>query len=161
MGEVQIRNFVDRGVIAKIGRGKYKLVESVRLYTEHLRGVASGRGGEDGVLDLTAERARHAKEQADNLALKNAALRRDLVPVADVEREWITIGRQIRSGVMAVPSRVRQSLPHLTAYDSDVIDREIRDALTGLGEHDGDHEIAFGGLVQPDAATEAETVGVD
>jgi phage terminase Nu1 subunit (DNA packaging protein) len=156
-----IREFADRGIIEKVGRGKYKLLQSVRLYTAHLREVAAGRGGEAGVLDLTAERVRHAKEQADNLALKNAALRRDLVPVADVEREWITVARQIRSGVMAVPSRVRQSLPHLTAYDADVIDREIRDALTGLGEHDGDHEIALGGLVQPDAATKAETVGMD
>jgi phage terminase Nu1 subunit (DNA packaging protein) len=156
-----IRDFADRGIITKIGRGKYKLLESVRLYTEHLRGVASGRGGEDGVLDLTAERARHAKEQADNVALKNAALRRDLVPVVDVEREWITVGRQIRSGVMAVPSRVRQSLPHLTAFDADVIDREIRSALTGLGEDDGDHEIAVGDMVKSDAAAEAETVGMD
>lgn len=156
-----VRDFADRGIITRIGRGKYKLLESIRLYTEHLRGVASGRGGKDGVLDLTAERARHAKEQADNLALKNAALRHDLVPVADVEREWMTIGRQIRSGVMAVPSRVRQSLPHLTAFDADVIDREIRNALTDLGEDDSDLEIAVGATGKPGAAAEAETVGLD
>ncbi|ABE63184.1 conserved hypothetical protein [Nitrobacter hamburgensis X14] len=156
-----VRELHDRGTVKKSARGRYLLTESVQLYTAHLRGVAAGRGGEGGVLDLTVERARLAKEQADAVSLKNAVMRRELVPVSDVEREWMSVGRQVRSGMLAVPSRVRQSLPHLTAFDADLIDREIRDALTGLADNDSDHEVAVGDVVESDAAAKAKVVGVD
>lgn len=82
--------------------------------------------------DAASERLRLVKEQADNAALKNAALRRDLLPAAEVEREWTGIMRQVRAGVLAVPSRLRQTLPHLSAADMDAIDTELRRALEDL-----------------------------
>ena len=161
VSERTIRDFADRGIVLKTGRGKYKLVESVQLYTEHLRGVASGRGGEDGVLDLTAERARLSKEQADGQALKNAAARNEMVAAIEVERGWTTVCRRVRNAMLAVPSRVRQSLPHLTAYDASVIDREVRDALAELGTDDGNRETDFGSVGQHGPASTDETVGMD
>jgi hypothetical protein len=38
--------------------------------------------------------------------------------------------------MVAVPPRVAARLPHLTAYDASELDREIREALTELGESD-------------------------
>lgn len=84
---------------------------------------------------LTAQRQRLAKEQADAAALKNAKARGEVVRASDVEREWGGILRKVRSGVMAVPSRLRQQLPHLTAHDVQLIDAELRIALEGLS-HD-------------------------
>lgn len=80
-------------------------------------------------LDPAAERMRLLREQADSVALKNAALRRELVPAAEVEREWSGILRLIRSGILAAPSRLRQLLPHLTADDVEQIDSELRRVL--------------------------------
>ncbi len=82
--------------------------------------------------DASSERARLVKEQADNAALKNAALRRELVPAAEVEREWSGILRQVRSNVLAVPSRLRQMLPHLTSHDVATVDAELRRILEEL-----------------------------
>ena len=53
-----------------------------------------------------------------------------------VGRRWGDVLRRVRAGVMAVPSRVRARLPHLTAADVEVIDRELRDALTALADAD-------------------------
>lgn len=131
-----IRDFADRGLVKKTGRGRYLMVESVRLYTEHLRGIASGRGGEQNVLDLTAERARLAKEQADAQELKNAVARRELVVVTEVERGWQDILRKVRSRILACPSRIRSRLSHLTVFDGEVIDAELREALTELADDD-------------------------
>lgn len=131
-----VRDFADRGLVIRAGRGRYRLVASVRSYCEHLRATASGRGGEDEAKTLTAERTRLAREQADQTALKNAALRRDLVPAAEVEREWSEILRRVRSGCMAIPSRIRQSLTHLTAYDVQAIDAEVRVVLAEIGADD-------------------------
>lgn len=121
-----------RGIAARLGHDAYDLKATVRAYTAHLRGVASARGGEEHVLALTTERARLAKEQADAQAIKNAALRRDLVPAADVTREWAEVLRKVRAGVLAVPSRLRASLPHLAAADLLAVDTELRKTLEGL-----------------------------
>lgn len=59
--------------------------------------------------------------------------RGELLDAAAVEREWSDVLRQVRAGMLAVTSRVRSRLPHLTSHDATVIDREIRDALTALG----------------------------
>jgi phage terminase Nu1 subunit (DNA packaging protein) len=82
--------------------------------------------------DAAEERIRLVREQADREALKNQRLRGELVPAADVERAWSNILRQVRSAVLAVPSRVRQQLPHLTAHDIATFDAEIRRALEDL-----------------------------
>lgn len=82
--------------------------------------------------DAASERLRLIKEQADHAALKNAALRRELVPAAEVEREWAGMLRQVRAGVLAVPSRLRQMLPGLTAAEVEAIDAELRRVLEEL-----------------------------
>ena len=82
--------------------------------------------------DANAERVRLLKEQADAAALKNAARRGDLVDAAAVEREWSSIMRRLRSAILAVPSRMRQTLPHLTAHDVVVLDGELRRVLQDL-----------------------------
>jgi hypothetical protein len=40
----------------------------------------------------------------------------------------------VRGGMLAVVSRVRSRLPHMTAGDASIIDEEIRTALTALGD---------------------------
>jgi len=54
------------------------------------------------------------------------------VPAADVEREWGDVLRQVRARILAVPSRLRQSLT-LAPADVELIDRELCEALTELG----------------------------
>lgn len=68
--------------MVRLGHDAYDLEESTRRYIASLRETASGRGGEEQVLNLTSERARLAREQADAQALKNAVLRGEYVPQA-------------------------------------------------------------------------------
>ena len=83
--------------------------------------------------DAAAEHARLAKERADTQALKNAQLRKELVPAAEVERAWAGEWRLMRSAILAVSSRLRQRLPHLTAEDVEIIDGELRGILKDMG----------------------------
>lgn len=125
------------GLLVRDGR-RYVLKDSVRAYCEHIREVAAGRGGEGGVLNLTAERARLAKEQADAQEIRNAVLRGELIRADEAERAWGDHIRQARSAILAVPSRIRQVLGHIGDMEARVIDRELRDALTRLGEPGGE-----------------------
>jgi phage terminase Nu1 subunit (DNA packaging protein) len=127
-----VRELATRGIALKATRGRYHVAKSIRAYCDQLRDAAGGRGGDAGAT-LAAERGRHAREQADHLALKNAQLRRELVPASDVAQRWIDVCSRVRAGVLAVPSRVHSRLSHLTAADIAVIDAELRLTLTELG----------------------------
>lgn len=152
-----IAAFANDGKVVRVSRGKYDLRASVAAYTAHLREVAAARGGEAQILDLTAERARLAKEQADGQELKNATLRGELVPAAEVEREWSDILRKVRAGILAVTSRVRTSAG-LTAEQAVEMDAELRLALKDLGN---DQEYPPGSAASADPADEVAAIRVD
>ena len=72
--------------------------------------------------EATKQRGRLAAAQADVAEIKAAKLRGSLVEAAAVEAAWSGVLRTVRAGMLAVPSRVSQRLPHLTAHDVAEID---------------------------------------
>jgi phage terminase Nu1 subunit (DNA packaging protein) len=83
--------------------------------------------------EVSRQRARLAKAQADIAEMKSARQRGSLLDAAEVETEWSIILRTVRAGMLAVPSRVAQRLPHLTPHDVAEIDAEVRAVLTEIG----------------------------
>jgi phage terminase Nu1 subunit (DNA packaging protein) len=77
----------------------------------------------------TVERGRLAAAQANLAELKARKMAGELVEATEVEATWGGVLRTIRAGMLAVPSRVSQRLPHLSAHDVAEIDAEIRAAL--------------------------------
>jgi phage terminase Nu1 subunit (DNA packaging protein) len=75
-------------------------------------------------------RARLVAAQADLAEAKAAQLRDEVVPLVDVESEWISIMRALRTRVLSVAARLNLSLKDTTALNN-----ELRQALTKLG-HD-------------------------
>lgn len=122
------------GVIPRAGRGQYSRRAAVRGYCAHLREHASRAGrpasaANDALKDAKLRREMAAAEQ---LEIRNAASRAELLPAADVERAWRAILSDTRAALLAVPSRVGTRLPALTAHDVGEIAAEIRAALEGL-----------------------------
>lgn len=126
-----VRELADKGIAVRVGRGKYDLRETIRNYSAHMREVSAGRGGETQILDLTEQRARLAKEQADGQEIKNAQLRGELVSAVEVARQWEDMIRTAAAAMLAVPSRCADRLS-LERFQTEVIDREIREALEAL-----------------------------
>lgn len=124
-----VRLAADRETVARVNRGAYALKASVQRYCAHLREVAAGRGGEQGVMDLAQQRARLAKEQADAVEMKNDQLRGGLVRADEVERTWSDILRGVQAHMLAVGTKVQHRLPGLTRHDVEQIDQTIREAL--------------------------------
>lgn len=131
-----IRTLTEEGYVVKLAHGTYDLAASIQGFIRYKVEQAEAGGRRAGTSTLAAEREREIRERADNMALRNAQLRSELVPVTDVEARWSDILRGVRSRMLAVPGRCQQRLGHLTAHDVDTIDREVRDALTEAG-HDG------------------------
>jgi phage terminase Nu1 subunit (DNA packaging protein) len=85
---------------------------------------------------LENARRRLARANADRRELEVQRLRAELLPADAVAREWQDVLRTVRAGVLAITSRVRSQLPHLSAHDGAVIDAEIRAVLSALGTGD-------------------------
>jgi phage terminase Nu1 subunit (DNA packaging protein) len=85
----------------------------------------------------TSARAWRTRKEAALAQLRELQLERergDLLDADDVARRWEEVAREVRSAVLACTSRIRAALPHLTAADGDLIDRELRAALVALAE---------------------------
>jgi terminase small subunit / prophage DNA-packing protein len=128
-----VRELAAKGIVERVGRGRYRLETSVSRYCDHIRRTASQRGGEASLATLRDERIRIAREQADALALKNAAARGEMLDAKEAEATWSSTLRNVRAGMLAVSSRCGSRLPHLTPHDIAEIDAEVRAALTELG----------------------------
>jgi len=63
-----------------------------------------------------------------------ARRRGELLERDQVEITWTDALRRLQSRFLSVVSRIRQRLPHLTAHEAQIIDEEIRAALTASSE---------------------------
>ena len=85
------------------------------------------------LVKVSNERARLARAQAELAETKLARQRGALLDAEAVEGEWSDILRTVRASMLAVPSRVAQRLPHLSAHDVAEIDAEVRAVLAEIG----------------------------
>lgn len=132
------RELARDGVLRKVARGRYDLPGSVAAYCERLREAAARAGRPSATTndELKAEKLRLAREQADALALKNAATRGEMLPAANVERTWTDAVAAARAALLAVPSRAaaRAALDKGTIA---ILDDELRLALKALSDGNG------------------------
>ena len=84
-------------------RGQAKTYDPQAAVRWYLRNELAKLGPDGEVLDLNAERARLAKQQADKVEMENRRLRGELVPVAVVRRYLEKILAAFRSRVLAIP----------------------------------------------------------
>ena len=127
------KDFVARGIIEERERGQYTYEECSKQYLDHLREIAAGRYSEDG-LDLSAERARLAKEQADAKEMENAVGRGDLVYIEDVAKQIENQLTKARTRLLGVPTKVAPEA-HASATVREVqtlIESAIVEALNEL-----------------------------
>lgn len=139
-----VRELKARGVFGADARGRMDLDACRVAYIRHLRERAAGRASdsaEDEGLDLTAERARLAKEQADNFAMKNAQLRGELVPIEDYTAAVVSVVEMAKAKLMRVPAKVAKADGKLKTRIADAIE----DALDELSVARVDEELGSDG----------------
>lgn len=82
--ETRIAQLAQEGVLEKVSRGRYDLFKAVHSYVSYLQTRKVNQWDDDEPSDIKAEQLRRTKEQADELELKNAKTRGELVEVARV-----------------------------------------------------------------------------
>jgi phage terminase Nu1 subunit (DNA packaging protein) len=92
-----------------------------------------GRHGKGDEARLAAERARLAREQTEAVALKNAATRGDLIPVAVVKRSAGIIISAFRERCLSIPGKIAASCEMRSRGEIEEIVRgEVYEALEEL-----------------------------
>ncbi|MBS3978396.1 MAG: hypothetical protein KGZ77_01180 [Rhodobacteraceae bacterium] len=135
----RIRTLTRDGVLKRTGKATYDRREAVRSYCHALREALTKKGhASKGGDAMAAEKLRLAAALAEKAERANAAARGELIPAAQVAREWSEVLRGVRAGLLSLPSRVGSRLGHLTPHDLSEIDLEIRSTLNDLaGAEDG------------------------
>ena len=162
LSQESIRRLANDDKLAKVGRGRYRLIQSIQAYVASLRDVAAGRGGEKEQTNLAVENALLARARREAQELKNEELRGKLLPANEVERAWSEEIAGIRTAMLTVPSRVAFALPHLSRKDLNELDAVLRRTLEDAA-HDRVH-VAGDPIARPGAAPAAgadEVVDVD
>ena len=100
-----VGDLIADGTFEKKPRGQYDIDECRNAYIKRLRENAAGRAA-SGELDLVAERARLAKEQADAKEMDNAIGRGDLVYIEDVAKQFENMLTKVRTKLLALPTKI-------------------------------------------------------
>ncbi len=133
-----LRRLMADGWIRKDEDGFHRMSLGIRGYRSYLEDQGRRREERDGARDqLRRQRTRLISEQANSLAIKNAALRRTLLPRQEVLRTWATFVEFADPTMLAVPAKVAARLPHLTQHDLDEVRAEIESALAPLRRSSG------------------------
>lgn len=117
-----------KGRLVKRG-DRYLLWASIQSLIAYQAEALAGRDGEG-----QRARARLAMAKARTAELELARLEETLID-AEETRRWVEgMSLRVRNRILYVPKRLPMALSHLTRADLAVIDRELREALTELGE---------------------------
>lgn len=107
------------------------------IYYDSITALEAIYGSENSdILDLTKERARLAKEQADAQELKNAKERGEVLPLDKIKETWARIVVACRTRFLALPDRLAQMLETCESIEDRraLIDAEVKTILIALSE---------------------------
>lgn len=142
-----ITTYAERGILVPAAiSGRYKTAESLHRYHDNLRKQAQGRRSEGGI-DVAEEKAKLARAQREEVEIRLQKSRGELIEVEEASRVAGEFFRGVRQAALALPTRIGQAIPTLTAFDRQTIAGLVRDMLSELSEDAAVTE----GLVPADA----------
>lgn len=128
-----VRDWAAKGVLVRTSNSKYKTLESLHAYHSHLREQAAGRATSGG-RNLADEKADLARVQRELAEMKLAKERGETLTLDEVRDSWSMFAQAVKSTVLALPTQMRNTIPHLTAHDGETIRRLCRDKLEDLAQ---------------------------
>lgn len=121
--------------IPKAGRNRYLLADAVPALIETMSGGDAGA-------ELTRERVRLTKAQADKAELEYAKAREEVAPIAEMQRAWMRQSAMIQARMMQIPQRAVVQLVGETDESrvKAVLRNEIAAALQSASEEESTPE---------------------
>ena len=134
----RVQQLAKDGIIPKASHGQYELISSVTSYIKYLQERVPGGGGSKTSQDISTERARLLKAQADMVEIELAEKNAQLVAVGHVEMDWMGMVNACRSKLLAIPTKSAYQVAHLndTHEIEKYLKRTIYEALEELAVYE-------------------------
>jgi len=118
-------------------RGTYQTIPSVNAYIDKIRAAAAGRS-EEQRNPLNDERMHDVRVNRQISELKLAQLRGEMLSLDEVTESWTKFAAMVKSAALAIPSKARTQIPHLTAHDAETLKTLMKDMLNDLADEAAD-----------------------
>ncbi len=129
--ERRVQQLAKEGIIPKAAKGKYELVPAVQGYIKYLRASK-----EDTPTNISAERARLLKMQADKLSMAIDLEREKLLDADKAAAGWDNLIARCRSNLLGIPSRLAFQVTVVEPREAErLMKSAIYDALTELSNN--------------------------
>ena len=139
IGDRQIRNLAEEGIMCKNSHGKYLLLKSVKNYIITLKVAKAGQNVEsdlDQELDLDTEKAKHEHVKLQIAEIKLAMIQGKAHKSEDVERVITDMFEKFRSKLQALPAKLAKKLEGKDRIDiQNILQSDINSALEELAAY--------------------------
>lgn len=135
----RVRQMAEEGILERVAKGRYNLVDSLKNYILALKVAAAGAGVDDPDtdIDIDKEKALHERVKRHISELKLRTMRGELHESADVERVMSDMLAAFRTRILAIPSKTAPVLEDRDAsYIKDRLLAECTEALSELKDYD-------------------------
>jgi hypothetical protein len=138
-----VRDLAARGILVPAEKkGMYQTLPSIHGALERLRAQASGRGADQELNKIRAQREEINRERD---AIELAKTKGEVLTLDEVSEGWSGLVKKVKAMFLGFPGKARSTIPYLTAHDQETL-RQI--AVDGLNELADEIEM---GLVGADA----------
>lgn len=135
----RIRQMAEEGIIDRVSKGRYNLVESLKNYILSLKLAVDSNSGDspDGELDIEEEKALHERVKRHISELKLQTMKGELHKAENVQMVMSDMLSAFKTRMMNIPSKTAPVLEERDAgYIKEKLTAEVTEALNELKEYD-------------------------
>jgi len=115
VSERRIQQLASEGVIEKVGRNRYKFIESIMGYIEYQQAIIAGKHGETHS-DYGDARSQKMRADADKSIMEAAQLAGDLIPADIVAYNWNHMVGAFRAKLLNLPKKTAPLVQHESSF---------------------------------------------
>jgi len=128
ISQPEVSQLIRKGVLTRGGT----TVQWHKEYLDNLRKVAAGWQSQTGLLDRIQEAALLDRRKREELEIKLAEHKGELLPVLAVVEALSSLNAAVRAKLLALPNTIRSNNPQMTPRQVEQLDASVREILTEL-----------------------------
>jgi phage terminase Nu1 subunit (DNA packaging protein) len=129
ISQPEVSQLIRKGVLT---RGA-SLKQWYKEYLDNLRKVAQGWSSRDGLLDRIQEAALLDRRKREELEIKLAERKAELIPLEALKETLTFLSATIRTKLLGLPNRLKSQSPTMTAKQVAIAEEIVREILNELG----------------------------
>ncbi|MBG9479405.1 hypothetical protein [Lysinibacillus sphaericus] len=134
----RVRQFVEEGVIDRVGYGRFNLVDTVSKYITFLKLSADSMNQDDITESLDYEKWLHEKAKREKAEIELSHLKKEMHSSGEIEEVMNNMIMNFRQRILSIPTKCALQLINQDdpKYVESIIEASIHEALIELSNYD-------------------------